>query len=245
MSTASRAPAALRAGIAALLILTGAGAGLHVADGVAERQVQDMLRHEYVQAVAADAGVSRAVQLAMVMAAYYESSYRHIGTPYIDKLGRGQPLTVCAGITGPDVVAGRHYTPVDCYRLERSRYLGYERWLRRDLPMWPALPLFTQATVLDFAHNKGAGAFSASTMRRLLLAGDVVGACRQNERWNKGTVDGVLVVLPGLQRRGDANADICLWEDPPIGVPATPPPPRPAPVAPPCGWWCRLKGGAA
>lgn len=37
----------------------------------------------------------------------------------------------------------------------------------------------------------------------------MLGACRENERWNKGTVNGVLTVLPGLQRRGNANADLC------------------------------------
>lgn len=242
----NRVPAQLRAGIAALLVLTGAGAGMYAAH---ESQVQDMLRHEYVQAVAADTGVSRAVQVAMVMGAYYESSYRHIGTPYIDKLGKGQPLTVCAGLTGPDVVPGKTYSPADCYRLERARYIGYERWLRRDLPLWDALPLFTQAALLDFAHNKGTGNFSASTMRRKLLAGDLVGACRENERWTRGTVGGVSTVLPGLKVRGDANADICLWDAPVISVPAMPgdvPPVAAAPEdpqpAPPAPWWRRLFG---
>ena len=36
-----------------------------------------------------------------------------------------------------------------------------------------------------------------------------VGACRENERWNRGTVRGVSVVLPGLKIRGDANSDLC------------------------------------
>ena len=43
------------------------------------------------------------VQLAAEIGAHYESSGRHIGKPYIDKLGKGQPLTVCNGVTGPEV----------------------------------------------------------------------------------------------------------------------------------------------
>ena len=57
---------------------------------------------------------SAAVTLAMELGAYYESGGRHIGTPYIDKIGKGQPLTVCNGVTGSDVVAGRYYSPADC-----------------------------------------------------------------------------------------------------------------------------------
>lgn len=239
----SRVPAGLRAGIAALLMLSGAGTGVYVSG---ERQAQDMLRHEYVQAVASDTTASLAVKVAMVMGSYYESSYRHIGTPYIDKLGRGQPLTVCNGLTGAGVVAGRTYSPADCYRLERGRYLGYERWLANDVPRWPELPLFVQAMVLDFMHNKGAGAFAGSTLRRRLVVGDLQGACRENERWNRGTVNGVSTVLPGLDVRGKSNAELCLWRDPNALAPAQ----AAAKVAPdasptslqtaPPAWWRRL-----
>ena len=206
----SRIPQDLRAGIAALLILLGTGGGM-VMHGARTEALQ---QHEYVLAVAGDETSSRAVKVAMVMGSYYESSYRHIGTPYVDKLGRGQPLTVCNGLTGADVVAGRSYSPADCYRLERVRYLGHERWLARDVPRWSDLPLFVQVTVLDFLHNKGASAFASSTMRRKLVAGNLEGACAENERWNRGTVAGVSTVLPGLDVRGKSNAEICLWADP-------------------------------
>lgn len=204
----SKIPAPLRAGIAALMILAGGG---YAAYTQVDRETGAMLHHEYVQAVARDAGTSQAVKLAMVMGAYYESSYRHIGTPYVDKLGRGQPLTVCNGVTGAGVVAGRYYTPADCYQLERAKYLASERFLVRSLPAWTTYSVFAQATVLDFAHNKGLGAFESSTMRRKLVAGDVSGACRENPKWNRGTVNGVSTVLPGLRLRGEANAEICAW----------------------------------
>jgi len=206
MATKSKVPPGLKAGIAALLIATGGGYATYThVDG----QTQEMLRNQYVQAAAQDKSTTQAVKLAMVMAAYFESSYKHIGTPYVDKLGKGQPLTVCAGLTGPQVVAGRYYTPSDCYRLERARYIAGERHLKAALPAWGGYTVWVQATALDFVHNKGAAAFDGSTMRRKLLAGDVVGACRENTRWNRGTVNGVSTVLPGLKVRGDANAEIC------------------------------------
>ncbi len=77
------------------------------------------------------------------------------------------------------------------------------------LPKWPSYTVLQQATFIDFLHNLGSGAFDGSTMKRKLLAGDVVGACRENPRWTRGTVNGVSVVLPGLKVRRDANAELC------------------------------------
>ncbi len=193
----------------ALAILT-AGAGGYVAverDKIGAQAMAE--QNQYIQAVAADAGTSQAVKIAMVMGSYYESSYRHIGTPYVDKLGKGQPLTVCNGITGRAVVAGRYYTPADCYALERSRYLVAERTAIGMFRLWTTYTPLQQAVFIDFIHNKGEGALYTSTLLRKANAGDVIGACRENPRWNRGTVNGVSVVLPGLQSRGDANGEIC------------------------------------
>lgn len=206
----SRVPTQLRAGILAVLALTGGGAATYVGVNRYDAYVQERSKSEYVQAVAADKGTSQAVKVAMVMGSYYESSYKHIGTPYIDKLGKGQPLTVCNGVTGAGVIAGRYYTPADCYRLERKRYIDAERYVVSDAgTAYTGATVLQQATLLDFVFNVGAGAWSGSTMRRKLLSGDVIGACRENPRWNKGTVNGVLTVLPGLIARRAANAEIC------------------------------------
>ena len=206
MTTQSRVPPQLKAGIAALMIAMGGG---YAAYTQINGETTALLRNQYVQAVAADKGTSEAVKVAMVMGAYYESSYKHIGTPYIDRLGKGQPLTTCNGITGSQVVQGRYYTPADCYRLERAKYVSNEAHLKGTLPKWPSYTVLQQATFIDFTHNKGTAAFDGSTMRRKLLAGDVVGACRENVRWNRGTVNGASTVLPGLKVRADANAELC------------------------------------
>ncbi len=205
----SRIPDALRSGLMALAVLTAGGGGYVAVERDKEAAQAMVDQNQYIQAVAADSGTSEAVKIAMVMGSYYESSYRHIGTPYVDKLGKGQPLTVCNGITGLAVVAGRYYTPADCYDLERIRYLAAERTAMSMFRLWTTYTPLQQAVFIDFIHNKGEGALYTSTLLRKANAGDVVGACRENPRWNRGTVNGVSVVLPGLQARGDANGEIC------------------------------------
>ncbi|SFE10261.1 glycoside hydrolase family protein [Paracidovorax konjaci] len=202
----SRVPPQLASRLAALVLLAGLGGGAYVA----EQETDEALRDEYVLAVAADAITSPAVKIAMVMGAHYESSGRHIGTPYIDRNGRGQPLTVCNGVTGAGVVAGRYYTPADCYRLERARYIVAEREAAGLLPQWSRYDPFVRATFVDFTWNKGAQALAGSTMRAKANRGDLPGACMENPRWNRGTVRGASVVLPGLQLRGESNEEICM-----------------------------------
>ncbi|MEQ6437234.1 endolysin [Comamonas sp. w2-DMI] len=209
----SAVPSKLRATLAALTLLAGLGGGAVLVNDLPQdvpaKELQLAQSDPYVQAVASDPTTSPAVKIAMILGYYYESSNRHIGTPYIDKAGRGQPLTVCNGITGAGVVAGRWYSQADCYRLERGRYLAAEREARRLLTYWERYDPFTQGVLLDFIHNKGTAALEGSTMRRKANAGDLQGACRENTRWNKGTVAGVLQVLGGLQIRGDSNDEIC------------------------------------
>ena len=201
----SRVPRQLKAGIVAVLALSGSGAGLYYLDQAATERARDA----YVQAVASDTSTSPAVKVAMVMGSYYESSYKHIGTPYVDKLGKGQPLTVCNGLTGREVIAGKWYSPAECFSLEKRRYMEYEVAAKRLFTGWVGFTVFQQAVFLDFLHNKGQGNLQSSTLLRDANSGNVIKACRENVRWNRGTVDGVSTVLPGLKIRGDSNAELC------------------------------------
>mgnify|MGYP003587301397 CR=1 FL=1 len=203
----SKIPRFLAGRLAALVLTLGAGGGAYLAADQAA--IEQGLADQYVQAVAADPDTRQGVKVAMVLGHFYESSGKHIGTPYIDKLGKGAPLTVCNGITGAGVIAGKWYSPGECYQLEKGRYLQSERAAQRLLAYWPSYDAFVQGTFIDFLHNKGEANFSTSTMRRKANAGDLVGACLENPRWNKGTVKGISTVLPGLQLRGDANDEIC------------------------------------
>ena len=202
----SKIPPKLAGMLAALVLgLGGTVVGLEVNDA----RIQAEAKHQYVQAVQADPATSQAVKVAMVLGSYYESGGRHIGTPYVDKLGKGQPLTVCNGITGRGVIAGKTYTPAECYRMERDRYVAYEKEVSADMANWGQLMVLQKATVLDFIHNVGSAGFRGSTMRRKLLAGDIVGACRENRKWVYGTINGSKAVLPGLVIRRGANSDLC------------------------------------
>lgn len=208
----SAVPSKLRASLLALVLLSGVGGGAYIIDDAATQEAQ---RNAYIQAVAADHETSDAVRIAMVMASFYESSNRHVGKPYIDRIGKGRPLTVCNGLTTAvtPIDPKRYYTPADCYRMEKRLYIGYEATAKRLLTHWDSYSPFQQATFLDFIHNKGSAALASSTMRRKANAGDLMGACRENPRWNRGTVNKVSVVLPGLDTRAKSNAEICATWD--------------------------------
>ena len=207
--SAGKIPPWLAGRLLALVLLAGLSSG---GAFMAGQMTDEALRDDYVQAVATDSSTSAGVKVAMVLGSFYESSGKHIGTPYVDKLGKGQPLTVCNGITGAGVVSGRWYSPRACYQLEKGRYLQSEREAAQLLRYWRGYDPFVQGAFIDFVHNKGAANLATSTMRAKANAGDLVGACRENPRWNRGTVKGVSTVLPGLQLRGDANDEICrLW----------------------------------
>lgn len=156
-----------------------------------------------------EAEPSAAVRLAREIGLHYESSGRHIGTPYVDRLGRGQPLTVCAGVTGPDVVAGRYYTPEDCERLERPKYREAERLARRALRNWDAYNVWVQASFIDIAYNVPSALEHSTTVMRLANAGQLDAACQQMPRWVYGTVNGVPARLPGLVDRRDVTRELC------------------------------------
>ena len=201
----SKVPLALRTSLLALLLMTGTGGAFLVTEEV-KRESQT---NEYVRAVAADNEVSQAVKIAMVMGYFYESSNKHIGTPYTDKNGKGRPLTVCNGVTGAGVYADKYYTPNDCYHLERKRYITAEAQAKTVLKYWNTYDPFTQAVFIDFIWNKGFGNFTTSTMLAKANRGDLIGSCKENPRWNRGTVNGISTVLPGLVIRGDSNSELC------------------------------------
>ena len=156
-----------------------------------------------------DAGPSAAVTLAREIGLHYESSGRHIGTPYIDRLGKGQPLTVCAGLTGREVVAGRYYTREDCERLERPKYREAERLARHALRHWDAYNVWVQASFIDMAYNVPSALAPDTTVMQLANAGQLGAACQQMPRWVYGTVNGVPTRLPGLVDRRDATQELC------------------------------------
>ena len=158
---------------------------------------------------------SPSVQLAMEIGSHYESGGRHIGVPYIDKIGKGQPLTVCRGVTGAGVVAGKYYTSDDCAKLELPRYLEAERLARAALRFWSTYNVWVQASIIDMVYNLGASVLNGTTLVRLANAGDLDGACAQMPRWVFGTVNGKSVMLAGLVDRRMTTRELCAeWGRP-------------------------------
>lgn len=149
-----------------------------------------------------------AIQIARELGSYYESSGRHIGKPYIDRAGKGQPWTVCAGVTGPAVVPSRYYTPKDCERLETAMYRESLTIARANLSNWEKYNVFVRASFLDVAYNVPS-ALMGTTLQAKANAGDLTGACMQMPRWVYGTVGGKKVRLPGLVIRRDTTRELC------------------------------------
>lgn len=91
--------------------------------------------------------------------------------------------------------------------------------------------------LVSFVFNVGAGAFQESTLLRKLNAGDTAGAADEFLRWNKATVNGAKVVLPGLTKRRTDERELFKMASharPGPSSPAPEPPrPAPAPLPPP------------
>ena len=66
----------------------------------------------------------------------------------------------------------------------------------------------TQAAVFDFVFNEGIGHYDTSTLKIDIDRGDLAAAKQSILLWDKGTVNGVKVALPGLVTRRQAESDL-------------------------------------
>jgi lysozyme len=116
-------------------------------------------------------------------------------------------LTIGYGHTGPDVRPG--------LRIDQAQA---EALLRQDLaPCCAAVEAVVSVPLSDnqfgamvsFAFNAGTGALASSTLLKRLNAGDYAAVPAELMRWTKTTIDGRLVVSPGLANRRAAEAG--LW----------------------------------
>ena len=129
---------------------------------------------------------------------------------YRDPVGH---LAVCVGHDsyapdGTPLKLGETYTDDQC-----SSMLGWDlKTAGSAVDKLVRVPLKEgeRLAYTDFVFNVGAGAFANSTALRKLNAGDRAGACAELLRWNKGTVEGKLVVLKGLDTRRKAEYAECV-----------------------------------
>lgn len=119
-------------------------------------------------------------------------------------------LTVCYGATGPEVVKGKKYSLDECKAMLTADMLEAIETVDE---CQPGLPVNVLAAFGDAVYNLGpkiACNTNASTAARLLKAGDIEGACNQLPRWNRASVGGAMVPLPGLTKRREKERLLCL-----------------------------------
>ncbi len=122
-----------------------------------------------------------------------------LGT-YIDPVGI---VTSCYGHTGKDIQSGQPFTDEQCLEQLATDLSVFNRQL---LSLSPALSEGEHAAYLSFVYNVGINAYRSSTLRRELLAGNRVSACRELPRWVYA--DGRK--LQGLINRRNAEMQFCL-----------------------------------
>ena len=115
-------------------------------------------------------------------------------------------LTVCFGST-KNVIKNRYYTLDECKLRLSDDMLEAVNAVEK---CHPNLPQNVHAAFADAAYNLGPVVACDSTASRFLEAGDFDSACRELPRWNKARVGGVLVPLPGLTKRRNAEMQLCL-----------------------------------
>lgn len=119
-------------------------------------------------------------------------------------------LTVCRGHTGSDVVKDRRYSLTECNALFDDDMKKHIAIVDRCVP---GLPVEVLAAFSDAAFNIGptiACNTAKSTAARKLQSRDFVGACNELPRWDKASVAGVMVSLPGLTKRRQEEQALCL-----------------------------------
>ncbi len=115
-------------------------------------------------------------------------------------------LTVCYGST-KNVEKGRFYPLDEC----RERLTAdMMEAINAVEACHPGLPENVLSAFADAVFNLGPKVACSSTASRYLGAGEIEAACKELPRWNKARVAGVLVPLPGLTKRRNAEMQLCL-----------------------------------
>lgn len=123
-------------------------------------------------------------------------------TPYRDVVG---VLTVCNGITGPDVIDGKTYTQEECDTLLRKHLKPFAASVGRSVKV--PMTETQEAALISFSFNVGAGAFERSTLLKHLNAGKYKQACDDLRQW----VYAGKKKWKGLMDRRDVEYEVCTW----------------------------------
>lgn len=124
---------------------------------------------------------------------------------YLDPVG---VWTIGYGDTGTDVVKGLTITKEEAEERLRKRLVEFEGYVNRAVKVKLTQNQFD--ALVSLVYNIGPTNFNDSTLLRKLNAGDYAGAADQFLVWNKGRVDGKLVVISGLVNRRNAERQLFL-----------------------------------
>lgn len=125
--------------------------------------------------------------------------------PYIDIAG---VKTVCAGITGPNVIWGKTYSNRECRNLLEKHIQIHAKHVENAVT-YPIAPQ-TRAALISFSYNVGGSAMRKSTAVRLINQGKIEQGCKALGMWNKARVNGKLKVVKGLVNRRNEEIKLCL-----------------------------------
>jgi lysozyme len=156
--------------------------------------IPDKLRNSLVAA-----SVAGAVSIAGVLINNQEGvKYK----AYLDPVGIP---TVCAGVTGPDVVMGKTYTKQECDALLYKHMQPAIKAVDESVKV--ILNDYQKAALYSFTYNAGVAAFKSSTLLKKLNAGDTRGACDELRRWTYAGGQ----KWKGLITRREIERELCNW----------------------------------
>lgn len=116
--------------------------------------------------------------------------------------------TIGYGDTGPDVVEGLVITKEQAENRLRKRLREFEGYVLKYVRVGLNQNQFD--ALVSLVYNIGPTNFSSSTLLKKLNAGDYQGAADQFLVWNKGRVNGKLVVIKGLSNRRTAERQLFM-----------------------------------
>ncbi|ATG86256.1 lysozyme [Pseudomonas phage IME180] len=123
----------------------------------------------------------------------------HEGLRLVAYLDSVDVWTIGYGDTGPDVVKGLTITKEEAEKRLRRRLVEFEGYVNTYVKV--PLKQHQFDALVSLVYNIGPTNFKTSTLLKKLNAGDYIGAADQFLVWNKGRVDGKLVVIKGLANR--------------------------------------------
>ena len=121
--------------------------------------------------------------------------------PYKDIVG---VWTVCAGITGPEVIPGRRYSLNECNQLETKAIKEHQEGLLQCLKAPVSQETFDALSL--FAYNVGVAGACRSTAVRLINEGNLSGGCEALLMWSKAGGQ----FVKGLWNRRVFERDLCM-----------------------------------